>query len=159
MVWHQVGHGADGVLFWQWQSSSGGLEQWHGTLIGADGRPRPVYHDVARAGLELKAADAVLAGTAVRPRVALAWSYRDRAAIETCPFHKNYDAWHHWRDQYGALRRLGLDVEALRADQGLDGYDLVFASQMLMLAPALEELLVAYVRGGGTSYSARAAGS
>lgn len=149
MVWHQVGHGADGVMFWQWRSSRGGLEQWHGTLVGADGRPRPVYDDVARAGRELKSAGAVLAGTAVRPRVALAWSYRDRAAIETCPFHKDYDPWHYWRDQYGALRRLGLDVEVLRADQGLHGYDLVFAPQMIMLDPALEELLVAYVQGGG----------
>jgi beta-galactosidase len=149
MIWHQIGHGADGVLFWQWQSSFGGLEQWHGTLVGADGRPRPVLEEVARAGHELKTADAVLTSTAVRPRVALAWSYRDRAAIETCPFHKDYDAWHHWRDQYGALRRLGLDVEVLRADQGLDGYGLVFAPQMIMLDPALEELLAAYVRGGG----------
>jgi beta-galactosidase len=149
MVWHQVGHGADGVLFWQWRSSFGGLEQWHGTLVGADGRPRPVYDEVARAGRELKALQQVLDGTAVRPRVALAWSYRDRAVVETCPFHKDYDAWHHWRDQYGALRRWGLDVEALRADQGLAGYDLLFAPQMLMLDPGLEDLLVGYVQGGG----------
>ena len=149
MVWHQVGHGADGVLFWQWRSAYGGLEQWHGTLLGADGRPRPVYRDAAQAGRELTAAREALAGTAVRPRVALAWSYRDRAAIETCPFHKDYDAWHHWRHQYGALRRLGLDVEVLRADQGLDGYDVVFAPQMMMLDTALEDLIAAYVENGG----------
>jgi beta-galactosidase len=151
---------ADGQVLW----TLTGLMATHFTLTCSDrhvfvnlpskieerpGQPRPVYDDVARAGRELKTAAAVLAGTAVRPRVALAWSYRDRAVIETCPFHKDYDAWHHWRDQYGALRRLGLDVEVLRADQGLDGYDLVFAPQMIMLDPSLEQRLVAYVRGGG----------
>lgn len=149
MVWHQVGHGADGVLFWQWRSPYGGHEQWHGTLLGADGRPRPVYREVAQAGRELETAAKALDGAVVRPRVALAWSYRDRAAIETCPFHNDYDAWHYWRDQYGALRRLGLDVEVLRADRGLDGYDVVFAPQMMMLDPALEDLIAAYVEGGG----------
>jgi beta-galactosidase len=149
MVWHQVGHGADAVLFWQWRSALGGQEQWHGTLLSPDGRPRPLYHEVARIGRELAGAGEVLAGTTVKPRVAIAWSYRDRAAIETCRFHRDYDPWRHWRDQYGALRSLGLDVAVIRADQGLDGYAVVFAPQMMMLDPALEELLESYVKGGG----------
>jgi beta-galactosidase len=149
MVWHQVGHGADAVLFWQWRSALGGQEQWHGTIVGADGRPRPIYREVAQIGHELGVAGVALEGTAVRPRVALAWSYRDRAAIETCRFHKDYDAWHHWRDSYGAIRRLGLDVDVIRADQGLDGYAVVFAPQMMVLDPGLEKSLIAYVQGGG----------
>jgi beta-galactosidase len=149
MVWHQVGHGAEGVLFWQWRSSFGGLEQWHGTLLGSDGKPRPLYHEAARVGRELAGAAGVLAGTAVRPRVALAWSYRDRAAIQVCPFHRDYDPWHHWRDQYGALRGLGLDVDVVRADMGLEGHAVVFAPQLMVLDPALEQALAGYVEGGG----------
>jgi beta-galactosidase len=149
MVWHQAGHGAEAVLFWQWRSALGGQEQWHGTLIGADGRPRPLLKEVSQIGYELGTASAALAGTAVKPRVALVWSYRDRAAIETCRFHRDYDPWHMWRDTYGALRRCGLDVDVVRADQGLEGYAVVFAPQMTILDAELEQSLVDYVEQGG----------
>jgi beta-galactosidase len=149
MVWHQVGHGAEGVMFWQWRGSYGGQEQLHGTVLAPDGRPRPVYRELAQAGRELAQAAEALAGTANRPRVALAWSYRDRAAIEICRFHRDYDAWKLWCAVYAALRRLGLDVDAVRADQGLDGYDLVWAPQMAMLDEPLARRCLDYAAGGG----------
>ena len=149
MVWHQVGHGAEAVLFWQWRSALGGQEQWHGTLIGPDGQPRPFYGEAQRIGHDLAAAADLLAGTTVKAPVAMAWSYRDRAAIETCRFHRNYDPWHHWRDVYASLRRLGLDVDVIRADQGLASYAAVFAPQSMVLDEALERMLADYVDGGG----------
>lgn len=149
MVWHQVGHGAEGVMFWQWRSALGGQEQLHGTIAGFDGRPRPIYDEIARLGRELAAASAALEGTAVRPRVALAWSCRDRSAIEVCPFHRDYDVWQVWCDHYGALRRLGLDVAAIRADRGLTDYGLVLAPQLVMLDDRLAERMLEYVSRGG----------
>jgi beta-galactosidase len=149
MVWHQVGHGADAVLFWQWRSAPGGQEQLHGTILASDGRPRPLYEEIARVGRELARASAALAGTTVRPRVALAWSYRDRAQIEECLLHRDYDPWRIWCEHYGALRRLGLDAEALRADTDLTPYALVVAPQMVMLEAELEAHLLAYVESGG----------
>jgi beta-galactosidase len=149
MVWHQVGHGAEAVLFWQWRSALGGQEQWHGTIVGPDGKPRPLYREISQIGREMATASKVLEGTVVKPRVAVAWSYRDRAAIETCRFHKDYDPWHLWRDQYGGVRQLGLDVDVIRADQGVKDYAVVFAPQMMMLDPDLEQVLAEYVEGGG----------
>lgn len=149
MVWHQVGHGADGVLFWQWRTPLAGQEQLHGTILGTDGKPRLVYTDIARVGRELAEAAALLRETQVEAPVALAWSYRDRACIETCRFHHQYDIWQLWCDHYGALRRLGIDVDAIRADMGLSGYRLVVAPQMAMLDAALAASCRAYVEAGG----------
>ena len=41
MAWHAVGHGADVVSYWQWRSALNGQEEYHGTLLGADGTPVP----------------------------------------------------------------------------------------------------------------------
>ncbi len=43
MAWNAVGHGAEAVEYWQWRSALNGQEQYHGTLVGADGTPVPLY--------------------------------------------------------------------------------------------------------------------
>ena len=37
MVWHFIGHGADAAMFWQWRPGPGTHEQYHGTVVAADG--------------------------------------------------------------------------------------------------------------------------
>ena len=39
MAWQAIGHGANAVEYWQWRSAPNGQEEYHGTLIGADGKP------------------------------------------------------------------------------------------------------------------------
>ncbi|HEX3435466.1 MAG TPA: beta-galactosidase, partial [Pseudacidobacterium sp.] len=39
MAWQAIGHGADAVEYWQWRSALNGQEEYHGTLVGADGTP------------------------------------------------------------------------------------------------------------------------
>ena len=50
MAWHDVGHGAEAVSYWQWRSALNGQEEYHGTLLGADGTPVPLYDEVAQLG-------------------------------------------------------------------------------------------------------------
>ncbi|QEE29564.1 hypothetical protein FTW19_17105 [Terriglobus albidus] len=56
MAWHDIGHGADAVEYWQWRSALNGQEEYHGTLVGADGEPVPLYDEVAQVGKEFTAA-------------------------------------------------------------------------------------------------------
>jgi len=46
MAWNAIGHGAEAVEYWQWRSALNGQEQYHGTLLGADGTPVPLYSEV-----------------------------------------------------------------------------------------------------------------
>src|SRR6185312_15867419 len=39
MAWQAIGHGADAVEYWQWRAAPNGQEEYHGTLVGADGTP------------------------------------------------------------------------------------------------------------------------
>ena len=70
MAWENIGHGADAVSYWQWRSALNGQEQYHGTLIGADGTPVPLYPEVAQLGREFMKAGPVLAGTCSKSQVA-----------------------------------------------------------------------------------------
>ena len=54
MAWHDIGHGADAVSYWQWRSALNGQEEYHGTLIGPDGTPVPLYAEVAQVGKEFE---------------------------------------------------------------------------------------------------------
>ena len=49
-----IGHGAEAVSYWQWRSALGGQEQYHGTLVGPDGKPVPLYPEVAESGESLR---------------------------------------------------------------------------------------------------------
>src|SRR6185369_16406069 len=78
MAWHAIGHGADAVSYWQWRSALNGQEQYHGTLIGPDGTPVPVYAEVQQIGAEFAKANAALAGTLPKSEIAILHSYDSR---------------------------------------------------------------------------------
>ena len=63
LAWHDVAHGADAIAYWQWRSAYNGQEQYHGTLVGANGKPVPVFDEVQQLGAEFAKAGPALAGT------------------------------------------------------------------------------------------------
>ena len=67
MAWHDVGHGADAVSYWQWRSALNGQEQYHGVIVGADGTPVPLYQrsSADRQGIR-EGWHPLLAGTSVQ---------------------------------------------------------------------------------------------
>jgi len=75
MAWQAVAHGADEVGFWQWRSALNGQEEYHGTLVGADGTPVPVYTEASQIGHEFALTQDALRGTAPVSEVALLYSY------------------------------------------------------------------------------------
>src|SRR5258706_5958327 len=81
MAWQAVAHGGDAVSYWQWRSALNGQEQYHGTLVGADGTPVPLYAEIEQIGVEFAKASSALAGTSPMSEVALLQSYDSRWAI------------------------------------------------------------------------------
>ncbi len=149
MTWESIGHGADAVLFWQWRSALGGQEQYHGTLVGPDGRPEPLYGEVQRIGREFKRASAVIAGTSPRSQVALLVSYESRWAID---FQRQTRRYHQLRvllDYYRPLENLTHSVDIVAARAPLTRYKIVFAPSLNVISRSLARHLRAYVLGGG----------
>jgi beta-galactosidase len=149
MVWQQVGHGADAVLFWQWRSALNGQEEYHGAVVGPDGEPLPLYSEVQEVGRELAKASAAIRGTAPVAEVALLHTYDSRWAIDFQPHSKDYDQQKVLLGWYAPLKAAAGTVDIVEATAPLDTYKAVFAPSLNLIPEALAAHLAAYVRGGG----------
>jgi len=149
MAWLDIGHGADAVSYWQWRSALSGQEQYHGTLIGADGTPVPLYSEVQQVGREFEKAGAALAGTSVKSEVAILHSYDSRWAINWQRHNKNFDPVKQIIGYSRPLREIAQSIDIIQATAPLSQYKLVVAPGLNVLSEAAAKNLIDYVRGGG----------
>jgi beta-galactosidase len=149
MAWHDVAHGADAVSYWQWRSALNGQEEYHGTLVGSDGAPVPLYAEVAQVGKEFAKAGPALAGTTLKSEVAILHSYDSRWAIQWQKHNKNYDATQEILSYYGPLRAIAQSVDIIPPSADLSPYKLVVAPGLNVLSEESAKNLIAYVQGGG----------
>jgi beta-galactosidase len=149
MAWHDVAHGADTVSYWQWRSALNGQEQYHGTLIGSDGEPVPLYPEVAQVGKEFAKAGPALAGTSVESEVAILHSYDSRWAINWQKHNKQYDPVDEILSYYGPLRAIAQSVDIVPPTVSLSQYKLVVAPGLNVVSEATAKNLISYVQSGG----------
>jgi beta-galactosidase len=149
MAWNDIGHGADAVLFWQWRSALNGQEQYHGTLVGADGTPVPVYDEARQIGAEFEKAAPALAGTTIESQVAILHDYESRWTINWQRHNSSFDPVNALVSYYAPLRALARSVDVVADTAPLSRYKLVVAPALNLLTPDAAKNLEAYVRGGG----------
>jgi beta-galactosidase len=149
MAWNDIGHGAEAVEYWQWRSDLNGQEQYHGTLVGADGTPVPLYAEVQQLGAEFEKAAPLLAGTSVHSQVAILHDYDSRWAINWQRHNKNFDPRESLLTYYRPLHALVHSLDVIADTAPLDGYKLVVAPALNVLTPAAIANLKAYVENGG----------
>lgn len=149
MAWQAIGHGADAVEYWQWRSALNGQEQYHGTLVGADGTPVPVYDEIKQVGDEFQKAGKALAGTTPQSSVALINDYDSRWAINFQRHNRNFDPVAEMVAFYKPLRNQAQAVDVISVDVPLDKYKLVVAPGLNVLPKEKADHLLAYVKQGG----------
>jgi len=149
MAWHDIAHGADTVSYWQWRSALNGQEQYHGTLLGADGNPIPLYDEVAQIGNEFAKAAPALAGTSPKSQVAILHSYDSRWAINWQKFNGDYDPVKELLSYYGPLRQIAQSVDIVSPTAPLDDYKLVVAPGLNVASEEIAKRLIEYVQRGG----------
>ena len=149
MAWQAIGHGADEIGYWQWRSALNGQEEYHGTLVGPDGTPVPLYEEVSQIGREFSATQDAFRGTTVVSDVALLHSYDSRWAIEFQRHTEKYDQVGVLKSYYAPLRKLSDSIDVVSPDAPLDRYKLVVAPDLNVLPKALADHLLEYARNGG----------
>jgi len=149
MAWQAIGHGADAFAFWQWRSALNGQEQYHGTLVGPDGKPVPFYEEARRIGHDFAAAGTALEGTAPASQAAILHDYDSRWAVDFHPQTKRYDQIQVLLDSYEPLRRATQSVDIVPAGVPLNRYKLVLAPSLNVISPQLARHLHEYVEQGG----------
>jgi beta-galactosidase len=149
MAWQAVGHGADAVEYWQWRSALNGQEQYHGTLVGSDGKPVPVFAEVQQVGAEFEKAGNALSGTKPVSNVALLHDFDSRWAIDFQRHAAKFDPVAELVSFYRPLREDAQGVDVIAPTAELDKYKLVVAPALNVLPQATAERLIAYVKQGG----------
>ena len=127
MAWQAIGHGADAVLYWQWRDALNGQEQYHGALVGPDGRAAAHLRRNPRIGASSSARRR-------RSRAPSPWR-RWRCSLATTAAGPStssrttryYDQLDVLLGYYRPLRDQRLTVDIVSADAPLDSYKLVFA--------------------------------
>jgi beta-galactosidase len=149
MAWHAIGHGADDVNYWQWRSALNGQEELHGTLIGPDGTPVPLFDEVKQTAEEFEKAQGAFRGTRVVSEVAILNDYDSRWALEFQKHTNQYNAMAVASSYYRALRKTAQSIDVISPYAPLEGYKLVVGPNLNLLPEVLAKHLLAYVSGGG----------
>jgi len=149
MAWNAIGHGSEAVEYWQWRSALNGQEQYHGTLVGADGKPVPLYSEVQQLGADFENAGDALAETTVESEVAILQDYESRWAIDWQKHNRAFDPVQSLLSFYRPLHALAGSVDIVSDVAPLARYKLVVAPALNLLTPAAVANLEAYVRSGG----------
>jgi beta-galactosidase len=149
MAWNAIGHGSEAVEYWQWRSALNGQEEYHGTLVGADGTPVPLYNEVVQIGADFDKAGPLLAGTTVDSQVAVLQDYDSRWAINLQRHNKAFDPVASIMTFYAPLHKLVGAIDIVADTAPLSRYKLVVAPALNVLTPAAAANLEAYVRAGG----------
>jgi beta-galactosidase len=150
LAWQSVGHGADAVLYWQWRNALNGQETMHGSIVGPDGRPLPIYTEVQQIGRDFAKASAALQGTTPISPVAILQDYPSRWAIDFQLHHKDYDQIEVLLDYYQPLKDALGAVDMVEAGEApLARYKLVVAPSLNVITDAMAKRLADYVRVGG----------
>lgn len=147
-----VAHGSDGVLYFQWRQSRGGIEKFHGAVITHDGRSDTrVFREVASLGASLRSLEGV-AGTTVESDCALVYDWENGWAIELAggPHSERMDYGQTCVAHYGALARLGASIDVVEQGCDFDRYRLIVAPMLYLLKPGVADRLERFVFEGGT---------
>jgi len=149
LAWQTIGHGADAVLYWQWRDALNGQEQYHGSIVGPDGKPLPIYSELQELGVDFQKTSEALAGTSPYSDVAILHDYDSRWAIDFQPHTKLYDQQAVLLRFYKPLEDFAQSVDVIQADADLSSYKFVVAPSLNVISTDLAERLSAYVKAGG----------
>jgi len=149
MAWHDVGHGADEVSYWQWRSALNGQEEIHGTLVGPDGEAVPLLAEVAQTAKEFADVQGAFRDTRVVSEVALLADYESRWAINWQKHTEKYDQSTILKSYYRTLRKIAQSIDIVSPDVSLAQYKLVVAPDLYLIPKDRAERLLEYVKNGG----------
>ncbi len=152
-VMEAVANGADGVSYFQWRPGRGGGEQYHGAILGHDGRADTrTARDVAALGNLLQTLADVRESTVVAD-AAIIYDPENAWILEaaTLPVKSLSAAAEAIGVMRGCLANgIGADVTADTSEAVLMRYKVLFAPLLYMVDDARRQALENYVNAGGT---------
>lgn len=140
--WEALAHGAEVVSYFRWRQAVSGQEQMHAGLN------LPGLHEWSKGGHETVQLGAELLKIGPLPKatqapVAMVYDYEASWITRIQPQGKDFDFSELMFRWYGAVRKLGLDVDFIAPGQSLKGYKLVLVPTMPYVNDAAERVFAA----------------
>jgi beta-galactosidase len=149
-AYQSIAHGADGVLFFRWQTAHFGAEQyWHG-IIDHDGIPRRRYAEIKQMGAELQQIGSLVSGAEVRAEVALMLSYDARFAFQIQPNNSQFSYPHHVANYFAVLHRMNISVDIVPPVGDITSYKMLIVPALYLVDEGTANRLRDFVENGGT---------
>ncbi|WP_170763586.1 beta-galactosidase [Ruegeria lacuscaerulensis] len=134
-----VAHGAEVVSYFRWRQAAFAQEQMHAGLLTPSNRPAPALTEVQQTAETLAAIGEVVQEKA---EVAILFDYASEWAWATQPQGAGFDYFRLVFSAYRALRRAGLSVDFVSAnDIPSNSYKMIFAPGLATLGDELERQL------------------
>jgi len=140
-TWQALAHGAEVVSYFRWRQAPFAQEQMHAGLLRPDSVLDTGGEEAARVAAELAGLDL---GPRRRAPVALVVDYPAFWAVAVQPQGRDFDLPSLVYRWYEGLRRLGLDVDVVRAGDPLDGYAAAVVPSLPIVTPAARAALEAF---------------
>lgn len=144
-----VARGADAVCFFQWRASRQGAEKFHSALVPHAGTDSAIWRETLELGRVLGNI-AEVSGSRVEASVALIFSWESWWGVDG---DSNPSSSVTYLGQvhaaYEALLASGITVDIVEPGAPLDGYRLLVAPSLYLLADSDVDVIKNFVRGGG----------
>ena len=135
-TWEAFAHGAEVVSYFRWRQAPFAQEQMHAGLLRPDRVPAPGRAEAIQVASEIAALPDI---APVQAPVAIVFDYASVWAWETQPQGADFDYFRLVFSAYRALRRAGLSVDIVPADDpDLTGYALTLVPGCATLSDALQ---------------------
>jgi beta-galactosidase len=148
-----VAHGSDSVLYFQLRQSRGASEKFHGAVIDHyGGEDTRVFREVCQVGETLSGLSE-LEGTVQKPKAALIYDTENRWALMDAQGPRNAGLPYKETAEkmYNGMRRLGLDMDIIDMEDGLEDYRIVLIPMLYMFRAGIEDKIRGFVKNGGTA--------
>lgn len=146
-----VGHGADGILFFQWRASRAGAEQFHSAMVPHAGEDTDVYRDVCTLGRYLRRLAPVMGSRTPRARVGILFDDEAGWAMTKGVKPNNHLAYGRIvRDWHHAFWRLNESIEVLAPWADLTGYEVLVIPALFLTDDDTAARVRTYAEAGGT---------
>ncbi|NJQ02792.1 beta-galactosidase [Streptomyces zingiberis] len=146
-----VGHGADGVLFFQWRASRAGAEQFHSAMVPHAGEDTEVHRDVRTLGGHLRSLAPVLGSRAPRARVGILFDDEAGWALTKGIKPNNHLSYGRIvRDWHHAFWRLNETIDVLPPWSDLTGYEVLVVPGLFLTDDGTAARVRGFAEAGGT---------
>jgi len=150
-TFHSFAHGAEAVVYFRWRACTFGIEQFHSGILQHDGTDRSIsYKEATRISSEIHRIAPQLEGSRLISPVAIIYDYDNiwaNYAYQEKPMY-NYPG--ETLRFYRAIKRLGINVDVVRAMDDLSKYRAVIAPLMYIVTEEAATNIRKYVEKGGT---------